>query len=437
MSRRRVAITGMGVVCGYGRGLELLWAGLSSDRSAVTAHKARMGRRVWLEYPMAAIPDSTQSLMQSLPNREFLREHRLEDDPDLIVIADSVRQAIDDAALEYDPAQNDLGLVVAHESPGLARHVQGFFQWGSTARAWVQSRARFNPPEFLYEQQSESVYRLHSFLYIHYLSALFNIHGFTLFNNNACASGAFAMAVAADRIAAGGASAVVVAGGDVPEDGTKYRWFRDRGLYSSRGECRPFSADRDGMVLGSGAAAFVLEDLEGARASGKRIYAEWLGGGFTSEGWKVTLPDVTSGRYGDAISRALESAQVAPDDVTLISPHGVGAGLLDRFEALSLARVFGDEGRRWPALMPLKGALGHTLGGCSLVETAGSILALRHGEIPARGRCGEPDPALPLGRWENGGLPASWVLLKCTNGFAGQNGAFVLRAPDPDPPAAG
>ena len=83
--------------------------------------------------------------------------------------------------------------------------------------------------EFLYQVKRERVYRLHSFLYLHYMSALFELHGFTLYNNNACSSGAFALAVAADRIRTGEAAAVVVAGGDVPEDGTKYSWFQDLG----------------------------------------------------------------------------------------------------------------------------------------------------------------------------------------------------------------
>src|SRR6185436_15223539 len=190
---------------------------------------------------------------------------------------------------------------------------------------------------------------------------------FTLYNNNACASGAFALAVAADRIRNGDAETVIVAGGDVPEDGTKYRWFRDRGLYSPTGSCRPFAAGRDGLVLGSGAAAFVVEDLDRALSAGRRVYAEWLGGGFSSDGWKVTVPDVSGRRYAHAIESALRASGVRADDVTMISPHGVGSGLLDRYEAESLAEVFGNGGRDWPALLPLKGAVGHTLGGCALV----------------------------------------------------------------------
>ncbi len=430
MSGRRVAVTGVGVLTGYGRGVDALWKGLASGKSAVREHSARLGRKAWLTYPMAALPCDTAGLADSLPNPQFVRQNELVEDPDLVGIADCIAQAIRDSGLSYDPRENNVGLVVTHESPGLAPHVQSFFRFGKTARAWLKSRSRFKPPEFLYEQQSDSVYRLHSFLYLHYLSAVFQLHGFTLYNNNACASGAFALVVASDRVRSGEASAVVVAGGDVPEDGTKYRWFRDRGLYSTSGTCRPFSARRDGMVLGSGAAAFVLEDLDGARAAGKHVYAEWLGGGFTSDGWKVTMPDVVGDRYRQSIDRALAAARVRPEEITLLAPHGVGAELLDHFEAESLARVFGNGSRPWPALLPLKGALGHTLGGCALVETVAALLALERGEIPPAARCADPDPRLPMGRSREEAFAKDWVLLKCTNGFAGQNGAIVLRSPE-------
>lgn len=425
-----MAITGLGVVTGYGRGVGALWDGLVSGRTAVNDHSANFAGKTWLHYPMAAVPEDTSEIAADLPNQAVVKHESLGKDRDLVVIADSVREALADAALEFDPEENDVGLIVTHESPGLADHLQGFFRWGEMARAWLGSRARFNLPEFLYRQKSDSVYRLHSFLYVHYLAALFRFHGFSLYNNNACASGAFALAVAADRIASGDAPAVVVTGGDVPEDGTKYRWFRDAGLYSATGDCRPFRSGRDGLVLGSGAAAVVLEDLERARAEGKKIYAEWLGGGFTSEGWKVTMPDVQSDRYSAAIERGMRLAEVQPEDVTLITPHGVGASMLDHFEAESLAEVFSGDGALWPPLLTVKAALGHTLGGCVLVELVASILALESRLLPPVIRCADPDSSLPFGPQREEELPDRWVLLKCTNGFAGQNSAVVLRSLD-------
>jgi 3-oxoacyl-(acyl-carrier-protein) synthase len=428
VTARRVAITGIGVLSGYGRGTAELWDGLASGKSAVRDHAATFGGREWLRYPMAPLCDDVSTLARGLPNQQVVHHESLAEDRDLVAIADCVAQALGDARLAFDPEDNDVALLVTHESPGLAEHLQGFFRWGETARAWLRSPVRFDPPEFLYRQKSESVYRLHSFLYIHHLAALFRLHGFSMYNNNACASGAFALAVAADRVRGGGASAAVVAGGDVPEDGTKYRWFRDAGLYSAAGECRPFRADRDGLVLGSGAAAFVLEDLDAALRAGKHVYAEWLGGGFTSEGWKVTMPDVASDRYFEAIVRGLREARVEPGDVSLVAPHGVGTGMLDHFEARTLARVFPEGQREWPPLMAVKAGVGHTLGGCVLIETAAAILALERREVPGVTRVERPDPRLGLGRSREGRPDAEWVLLKCTNGFAGQNSAIVLRS---------
>ena len=112
----------------------------------------------------------------------------------------------------------------------------------------------------------------------------------------------------------------------------------------------------------------------------------------------------------------------------MIAPHGVGASLLDRYEAESLAEVFGNGGSDWPVLLPLKGAVGHTLGGCALVETVGSLLTLAHEEIPTAARVDEFDAALPLGRTSRTLHADSWTMLKCVNGFGGQNGAMVLRS---------
>ena len=427
---RRVAVTGLGVLCGYGRGVGDLWKGLASGRSAVREHRAYLGRSRWLTYPMAALQEDATTIVSRLPRPGLLAEGGLDRDLDFLVLADPALQALEEAGFASEESRGGMGLVVTHESPGLARHVQSFFHWREIAKTWWRSPHKFRPPDFLYEQQSASIYRLHSFLYVHYLSALFGIHGFTLYNNNACASGAFSLALAVDRIRAGDAEAMLVVGGDAPEDGTKFRWFRDLGLYSSRGACAPFRADRDGLVLGSAGAALVLEDLELARRAGKRIHAEWLGGGFSSEGWKVTLPDVMRWHYVKAIDRALKSAGAAFGAISLLVPHGVGTGLYDRFESACLGKVFGDADGAWPALMPLKGALGHTLGGCVLLEALAGILALEKGAVPPAARSEPLDPALGLGQPRDA-LADSGLLLKCTNGFAGQNGAIVLRAHPP------
>ena len=91
MSVPRVGITGMGVLTGYGRGVDALWSGLSSGKSAVREHRAHLGRQEWLHYPMAALRDDIDTMASELPNAHFVRENRLASDPDLIALAECVR----------------------------------------------------------------------------------------------------------------------------------------------------------------------------------------------------------------------------------------------------------------------------------------------------------------------------------------------------------
>src|SRR5712691_10571490 len=119
MTARRVGITGLGVLTGYGRGVAALWDGLASGRTSVREHRARLGRRDWTEYRMAALRDDVRSLARSLPKPKFVEQSGLADDPDLVAIADCIQQSLLDAGLSYDPAANDVGLIVTHESPGL------------------------------------------------------------------------------------------------------------------------------------------------------------------------------------------------------------------------------------------------------------------------------------------------------------------------------
>ena len=109
---RRVVITGLGVLSGYGRGVAKLWDGLCSGSSAVREHRADFGGRSWVRYPMAALRDDTATLAAGLPNPQVVRHESLERDADLVAIADCIGQAVSDAGLEYDPEANQIGLIV-------------------------------------------------------------------------------------------------------------------------------------------------------------------------------------------------------------------------------------------------------------------------------------------------------------------------------------
>src|SRR2546422_6609849 len=106
MPERRVAITGVGVLSGYGRGTTALWTGLAAGRSSVRQHRAHLGRRAWERYPMAALPEGTAAIAGSLPKSRFVKQSGLGEDPDLVAIADCIGQSVADAGLKYDSQAN-------------------------------------------------------------------------------------------------------------------------------------------------------------------------------------------------------------------------------------------------------------------------------------------------------------------------------------------
>src|SRR5262249_24554886 len=150
--------------------------------------------------------------------------------------------------------------------------------------------------------------------------------------------------------------------------------------------CRPFDRDRDGTVVAEGAGVLAVEDLEHAKGRGARIYAEMLGFGAAFD-----LKRDGSG-LGRAIRTALEQAGIGPEDVDHVSAHGVGMVQSDVWEARGLAAVFGQCKPPVPVL-GLKGYIGTLGAGSGITELVGSILALRHGQVPPTLNCDAPDPA--------------------------------------------
>ena len=194
--------------------------------------------------------------------------------------------------------------------------------------------------EKLYRDCLKSGYDIQTFMTLFHVAKAFNIHNYSLFINNACASGLYALEAAAQMIKCNQSSAVIVAASDYTEI-YKYLWFRDIGLYSGDGKIRPFCKDSNGLVFGDGGVGIVMEDLEHAQQRNADIYAEYLGGGFCLEGWKVTTPQIGSDSYQKAILKALKQSNVSKDEIELLVPHGVGSQAIDYYESKAITDIFG------------------------------------------------------------------------------------------------
>jgi 3-oxoacyl-[acyl-carrier-protein] synthase II len=167
--------------------------------------------------------------------------------------------------------------------------------------------------------------------------------------------------------------------------------------------------------------------MDGAVERKADIYAEYIGGSFMLEGWKVTYPNVADDFYKDMILKSMDEAGVRPEEVDLIIPHGVGTNITDRYEAKAIAQVFGKNKRK-PLISAFKPYIGHTLGSTAILETAIMLLVMKNGKIPPTLNCDNLDAALGIDMLrEAKDSDDIKISMKTACGFAGFNGACIFR----------
>ena len=239
----------------------------------------------------------------------------------------------------------------------------------------------------------------------------------------ACASGAHAIGQAFHMVRNGQAP-IAVAGGTEAclTVGTVKAWEALRVL--STDTCRPFSRNRSGLVLGEGAAMFVLEPRDRALARGARVYAEVLGFGMSADAVDITAADADGGAR--AMRAALRDARANPEDVDYVNAHGTGTILNDRTESEALKKVFGTRAARLP-VSSSKAVLGHSMGAAGALELAATALALQTQTIPPTANFEEPDPTCDLDCVPNVARSAR-IRVGMSNSFAfgGLNAVLVL-----------
>jgi 3-oxoacyl-[acyl-carrier-protein] synthase II len=252
--------------------------------------------------------------------------------------------------------------------------------------------------------------------------------------NTACSTGATAVQIGVELIRDGLASRVLVAAADAPIiPDTIVRFSLLAALSMSNelgaGAARPFAADRDGFVLGEGAAALVLESSEAARARGAAPLAPVSGLGEAADTYHLTRSSPDAGAAARAMAQAIADAGLAPEAIGYVNAHGTGTPENDRIEALAMRKVFAEG--RCPPISSTKSMTGHTLSAAGAVEAVIAILALRHGLLPPTINHAQPDPEIGLDVVPNAARPAELRhVLSNSFGFGGQNVCLVLSAPE-------
>jgi beta-ketoacyl-acyl-carrier-protein synthase II len=249
---------------------------------------------------------------------------------------------------------------------------------------------------------------------------------------SACSTGTGAIGEAWETIRRGDAEAVIAGGTDNPLLPVLLAGFHALRALANDPErperaCKPFDARRDGFVVGQGAAALVLEEMDYARARGAEIYAEVIGYAATNDAYDM-VASLESGRASaNAMSRAMRKAGIAPDEVDYINPHGTGTPLNDRAETAAIKTAFGEHARRL-AISSTKAMHGHLMGGAGALEAIAAVQATRTGVIAPTINYEVPDPDCDLDYVPNEAREAEVrVALSNSVGLGGHNACVIFR----------
>ena len=386
------AITGVGVVSPLGRSASELWGALRGGRSAIGPLGEALGGGVGAAFAEAPESGVSKRLTAAM-------------DPIARYACAAAEQALGQAR-PGAPAER-IGAVIGVGIGGIVTTDQSYLRLYGEQRK-VDALAI---PKIMPSAAASNV------------SMAFGLRGPCYVVSSACASSAHAIVEGMNWLRAGGADVMLVGGAEAPfAYGLMMAWKAMHIMAPDT--CRPFSADRKGMVMGEGAACLVLERLEDAQARGAEILAVIAGGAVTADADHLVKPNRQS--ITRAMQLAMQNAGVNPGDVDYVNAHGTGTQVNDETESGAIHDVFG--GARLPVVSSTKGATGHTMGAAGAIEAVATIGALREGFIPPTLNYLAPDPACDLDVCPNVARPgAPGVALSNSFAFGGLNVSLVLR----------
>jgi len=426
---KRIVITGIGPITSIGIGKEALWGSLLEGRTSIKLEESRIDGELWDRYYFHKV-DGFDISKFGIDNGmlDWVKDWKDGDEiVDLNYMIAAIKLALDDSGLDYKPHdENDFGFVLTHENMGLIPFLS---KVSDRAFNMLKDKSKdLSKKEFydkLYKDCLKSGYDVQPFMTLFHIAKVFNVRQHSLFICNACASGLYAIETASEMIKNNQNSTVIVAASDYP-DIYKYIWFRDLGIYSKDGVIKPFSIDNKGLAFGDGGIAVVVEELEHAKKRNAPIYAEYLGGGFSLEGWQITVPKVGSDSYQRAISKAFEQSEVSKEEIELLCPHGIGSHVIDYYESKAITDTFGAKPKK-PLITAFKPYVGHNLGGSALLETAILLLSMKNDTILPTLNSDNTNPTYNISLVREKIKKKIKTVMKICAAFAGYNAAAVFR----------
>ena len=410
MNKRRVVVTGIGMISPLGVGNKVTWEGLIEGRSGV-------GRIT--KFDATAFPCQIAGEVRGFNPEDWIEKKEIKKSDTFIHYALAAAQmAVEDAG--FDPKQEDpdrVGVIIGSGIGGLPLIEE------MHKKMLERGPSRISPffiPVLIVNLASG------------HISIRYGCQGPSSAPATACATGAHAIGDAmkiirhdeADVMFAGGSEAVISAlavGGF-----SAMRALSTRNDEPERAS-RPWDAQRDGFVMGEGAGILILEELEHARARGARIYCEITGYGMTSDAFHITSPSEDGHGMARVMVRALKDAGLQPADIAYINAHGTSTPVGDKTETVAIKKVFGDDAYK-VAVSSTKSMTGHLLGAAGGLESAVAAMVVETGILPPTINYENPDPECDLDYVPNKARKVEGIRHVMSNsfGFGGTNATLIF-----------
>ncbi len=408
--KRRVVVTGMGVVTPLGNTVSETWDGIVNGRSGI---------RPIEQFDVSAYGTRFGGSIRDFDANAFLppKEVRKFDDFILYGLGAAV-QAMEDAGLVVEES------FAPRVGAAIGSGIGGIASIEKSHQIVLDSGPRRVSPFFVPGSITNMI--------AGYLSIRYGFSGPNLAITTACTTGTHNIGLGARLIAWGEVDAMIVGGSEMATTPVGLGGFSASRALSTRNDApeaasRPWDRDRDGFVLSDGAGVLVLEELEFARRRGARIYAELIGFGMSGDAYHMTLPPEDGRGAAAAMHNAIRDAGVTPQEIDYINAHGTSTPAGDLAESRAVQRVLGDAAGR-VAMSSTKSMIGHLLGAAGAVEAVFSILAIRDGVAPPTINLDNPDEGCTLNYVPHVAQQRKIdIALSNSFGFGGTNGSLVFR----------
>lgn len=405
--RRKVAVTGVGVISPIGCDKEAFFDSLANARSGVGKISAAFARQLGATVAAQVSSGASSSLSKA-------KSVSLDRFSQFAMLAGG--QAIRDAGLETERLEQ-AGVYLGSSMGG-----SGTLEEAYTA-LFRENASRLRPMTVLMVMPNAAA---------SHIAMEYRLKGPVVTFSVACASSAIAIGEAYRLIRDGYADVMLAGGSEAMLSFGVIKAWESLGALAKEwagdpaASCRPFSGDRSGLVLGEGGAVFVLEEFEAAIGRGAQVYAEVIGYASNCDAGHITKPDVRGQR--DVMRGALRDAGVAPEEINYINAHGSATLVGDRIETTAIREVFGKAAERIP-VSSTKSMHGHLLGAAGAVEFLAALFAIKTGVIPPTVNLQAADPECDLDYVPNMARAGQDVKIAMSNSFAfgGSNASLIAR----------